>query len=214
MRNENGNYLDLNKANIALKAGLDEEGNIVCTDPGAGAGCVPWNIWETGGVTTAQTDYLEQRYYEKGDTDQEVWMGYVQGDLGDYGVKLPWAENGVDIVLGAEYRNENLNYSPDDASQAGDVGGITAPLVPVNGGYDVSEVYTEASIPLIEGKDWIKSLSLDLGYRYSDYADYSTDTYKFAGTWELDEQVMLRGGFNRAVRAPNIVDQFLSLIHI
>ena len=208
MRNENGNYLDLNKANIALKAGLDEEGNIVCTDPSAGAGCVPWNIWETGGVTTAQTDYLEQRYYEKGDTDQEVWMGYVQGDLGDYGVKLPWAENGVDIVLGAEYRNENLNYSPDDASQAGDVGGITAPLVPVNGGYDVSEVYTEASIPLIEGKDWIKSLSLDLGYRYSDYADYSTDTYKFAGTWELDEQVMLRGGFNRAVRAPNIVDQF------
>ena len=59
----------------------------------------------------------------RGDTDQEVWMGYVQGDLGDYGVKLPWAENGVDIVLGAEYRNENLNYSPDDASQAGDVGG-------------------------------------------------------------------------------------------
>ncbi len=86
--------------------------------------------------------------------------------------------------------------------------GITAPLVPVNGGYDVSELFTEASIPLIEGKDWMKSVTLDLGYRWSDYADYSTDTYKFAGTWEFDDQYLIRGGFNRAVRAPNIVDQF------
>ncbi len=65
--------------------------------------------------------------------------GYVQGDLGEYGIKLPWAESGIDIVIGAERRQENLDYNPDDASQAGDIGGLAAALVPVNGGYTVKE---------------------------------------------------------------------------
>lgn len=207
MNNRNGNYLDVAKANNALKATTDASGNIVCLDETA-EGCVPWNIWNEGGVTPEQTAYFSQTYYETGSTDQEVATGYIQGDLGDYGIKLPWAESGIVVVVGAEYREENLKYDPDDAAQAGIVGGITAALVPVDGGYDVTEGFIEANIPLVEGKNWAKAMFLDLGYRYSEYSDYNTDTYKIAGTWAIDEQIMLRGGFNRAVRAPNIVDQF------
>ena len=72
--------------------------------------------------------------------------GYVQGNLGEYGVKSPWAESGIDIVVGAERRQENLDYNPDDAAQRGDIGGLAAALVPVNGGYTVKEAFTEASI--------------------------------------------------------------------
>ncbi len=207
MNTRNGNYQDVRKSNIALKATTDADGNIVCLDSTA-AGCVPWNIWQEGGVTPEQVAYYSQTYYETGSTDQEVATGYVQGDLGDYGIKLPWAESGIVVVVGAEYRDENLKYDPDDAAQAGVVGGITAPLVPVDGGYDVTEVFAEANIPLVEGKDWAKLMSLDLGYRYSEYADYNTDTYKIAGTWAINDAIMFRGGFNRAVRAPNIVDLY------
>lgn len=207
MSNRNGNYVDVAKANTMLKATTDADGNIVCLDSTA-EGCVPWNLWTEGGVTPEQVAYYSQNYYETGNTDQEVATGYVQGDLGDYGIKLPWAESGIAVVLGAEYRSENLKYTPDDAAQAGIVGGLTAALVPVDGGYDVTEGFAELNIPLIEGKDWAKSMFLDLGYRYSDYSNYNTDTYKIAGTWAIDEQIMLRGGYNRAVRAPNIVDQF------
>ncbi|MEM6583656.1 MAG: TonB-dependent receptor [Pseudomonadota bacterium] len=206
MSNRNGNYVDTARANNALKATTDDDGNIVCIDDSDG--CVPWNIWNEGGVTQDQLDYFTQTYFEDGKTDQEVISGYVQGDLGDYGVTIPWAESGVVVVVGAEYREENLKYDPDDAAQRGDVGGLTAALVPVDGGYDVSELFIEANIPIIEGAAFAKSMYLDLGYRYSDYSEYDTDTYKIAGTWSINDSIMLRGGFNRAVRAPNIVDQF------
>ena len=67
---------------------------------------------------SAATKYIGASYYETSSTDQTVLTGYVQGDLGEYGIKLPWAESGIDIVLGAERRQENLDYNPDDASQA------------------------------------------------------------------------------------------------
>ena len=56
--------------------------------------CVPWNIFESGAVTPEQTGYLALPLFARGTTDQEVWNGYVQGSLGDYGVKMPWAETG------------------------------------------------------------------------------------------------------------------------
>jgi iron complex outermembrane receptor protein len=204
----NGNYLDVAKANLALNAVDDGNGNIVCQDSAA-EGCVPWNIWNTDGVTQDQVDYYTQQYFTTGTTDQEVWSGYVQGNLGDYGIKLPWAESGIAVVIGAEYREENLEYHPDDPSLLGVVGGLSAALVPVDGGYDVTEGYIEANVPMVEGKAWAQAITLDLGYRYSDYnSGETTDTYKFAGSWAINEQIKLRAGYQRAVRAPNIVDQF------
>jgi iron complex outermembrane receptor protein len=204
----NTGYLDVGKANTAMKATTDDDGNIVCQDATA-EGCVPWNIWSTDGVTDDQVAYLRQQYYTTGSTDQEVWSGYVQGNLGDYGIALPWAESGITVVIGAEYREENLEYHVDDPSLFGVVGGLSAALVPVDGGYDVTEGYLEANIPLVEGKAWAESITLDLGYRYSDYnSGDTTDTYKVGGAWAFNEQVKLRGSYQRAVRAPNIVDQF------
>jgi outer membrane receptor protein involved in Fe transport len=171
---------------------------------------VPWNIWQTGGVTQDQLDYIGQQYFERGTTDQKIYQGFVQGDLGDYGVKLPWAENGVTVVVGFEYREESLEYKPDDAALAGQVGGLGAALTPIDGDYDVTEGFFEASVPLVEGKDFMQSVVLDLGYRYSDYdpSGETTDTYKTALSWEINEQIKLRGSYQRAVRAPNLVDQF------
>ena len=73
------------------------------------------------------------------------------------------------------------------------------------------DLYFEASIPLIEGATLAESLVLDAGYRYSDYSfGPSTNTYKFAGNWvPVDSvRVRVRGSFQRAVRAPNVVELF------
>lgn len=208
MRNVNSNYLNTANAKEALLATRDDDGNIVCTS--GNSNCVPWNLWETGGVTPEMLAFYNQQYFERGTTDQTVFTAYVQGSLGDYGLTLPWAETGIDVVLGTEYRDENLSYDPDDAATAGAVGGLTAALTPVDGGYDVTEFFIEASIPLVEGKTLAEEVVLDLGYRYSDYdpSGETTNTYKIAGSWALNTDIKLRASFQRAVRAPNIVDQF------
>jgi outer membrane receptor protein involved in Fe transport len=64
-------------------------------------------------------------------------------------------------------------------------------------------------VPIIEDKTGAKALTLDLGYRYSDYdTDVQTDTYKAALGWAINDTIKLRGSYQRAVRAPNIVDMF------
>ncbi|MDA0891999.1 MAG: TonB-dependent receptor [Proteobacteria bacterium] len=208
MSNRSGNYFDTARLNQALDATLDSSGNVVCL-PGAAAGCAPYNLWNTGGVDAEQVAFLSQEWYEKGRTAQTVAMGYVQGSLGEYGIRSPFANNGIEIVAGLEYREEVLEYDVSDNAKAGTVGGLGAAIVPVAGRYDVTDFYVEASVPVVEDAPLAQSIVLDLGYRYSDYSTgQTTDTYKFAGSWEVNPSVKFRGSYQRAVRAPNVVDLF------
>jgi outer membrane receptor protein involved in Fe transport len=172
--------------------------------------CVAWDIWNTGGVTDAAVNWVNQQYTENGQTDQEVISAYVQGSLGDYGWVLPTAESGVEVVFGLEHREENLSLKYSDNARAGTVGGLGAALDNVTGGYKVDEVFLEASIPLLEGKTAAEEVVLDLGYRYSDYSPsgQTTSTYKAAVSWAINDSFKIRGSYQRAVRAANIVDQF------
>lgn len=176
------------------------------TDPN----CVPWNVWETGAVDPASVEYMSLPLFARGTTDQKVFSGYVAGSLGDYGIKLPSADNGVELVVGAEYRKENLNFNPDEGFRLGLGAGQGGATNPVNGSYDVNEFFTEVSIPLIEGASMAEEVTLDLGYRYSDYSTgHTTDTYGIRGGWAINSDVKLRASYQRAVRAANIRELFL-----
>ena len=67
----------------------------------------------------------------------------------------------------------------------------------------------EARVPLAQDQAFAESLSFDTAYRYSDYGDgVQTDTYKFGLEWAPIADVRLRGTYQRAVRAANIVELF------
>ena len=207
MRQVNRNYTDTGKMQLALD--VDPSGQCTSVVDGTDPLCVPWNVFQTGGVTQEATDYFAQTYFVNGQTDQRVVTGFVQGSLGEYGLQLPTADSGIDVVFGAEWREESLEYLPDDLSQQGVVGGLAAPLVAVSGGFEVMDLFMEASVPIVEDRTGAKALTLDLGYRYSDYdTDIKTDTWKTALSWAFNDSFMLRGSFQRAVRAPNIIDLF------
>ena len=62
---------------------------------------------------------------------------------------------------------------------------------------------------MVEGAPMADSIVLDLGYRYSDYSPgATTDSYKIAGIWNINPSVRDRASYQRAVRAPNVVDLF------
>jgi len=206
---------DLSNAFIAnaLDAVVDpDSGEIVCQSvlDGTDADCAPWNIFQTGGVSPEATEYLQLPLFARGTTDQTVMSGYVAGNLGAYGIKMPWAETGVDVVIGAEYREENLDFNPDNGFRKGLGAGQGGATGPVSGGYDVTEGFIEVSVPLIEGAAFAEELTLDGGYRYSDYDyDETTDTYGIRLGWAINQQIKLRGSFQRAVRGPNVQELFL-----
>jgi iron complex outermembrane receptor protein len=171
------------------------------TDPA----CVPWNIWVPGGVTPAAVKYLSIPLLVEATTTEEVVSGSISGDLSKYGVKLPWAEEGLQVDVGAEWRGESAAFLPDLESQLGNAAGAGGPTNPVSGDYHVSELFTEVRLPLATNQPLAETLALEGGYRYSDYTvGFNTNTYKLGLEWAPVRDVRLRGSYQRAVRVPNI----------
>ena len=210
---ENTYLNDLSTVNIrrALDAVRDENGNIVCRAvlTGVDPNCVPWNIFTSGAVTQEMIDYLVLPLFARGTTDQTTITAFVEGDLTEAGWQTPWANEGVVMVLGVESREENLDFQPDRGFQLGLGAGQGGATNPVSGGYDVSEFFFEASIPLIEGRELIQLLHLDTAYRYSDYSTgVSTHTWGFRAGWSITDQFSIRGSIQRAIRAANVRELF------
>jgi outer membrane receptor protein involved in Fe transport len=195
------NYFSTSKIAIALNPAL-------CA---ATSGCVLYNLFQGGGstVTPAQLNYIQEPGYTGGTTVEQVANLTLTGKLGEYGVKSPWADEGVGVALGTEYRRENISEYADAASEAGDLSGSGGASRPIGGSYDVYELFAEARVPLANDKPFVKSASLDLAYRFSDYSTAGvTDTYAVQGDWSPISDVRVRGSFQRAVRAPNILELF------
>ena len=213
MKNTYLNDLGTTKIRRALDAVTHPDtGEIVCRSvvDGSDSACVPWNIFETGGVTQEALDYIVLPLFARGTTDQSVATAYIAGEMSEYGWRVPSADTGVALVLGVETRSENLDFNPDDGFQSGEGAGQGGATNPVSGGYSVNELFMEASVPLAEGRPFAEELTLEFGLRYSDY-DYgvSTNTFGVRTGWAINHDVKLRGSVQRAIRGANVRELFL-----
>ncbi len=181
------------------------------TVSGADPNCVPYNLFTLGGVTPEAVNYVATPGFQRGQTSEQIASINFTGLLGEYGIKSPYANDGVGINVGFEYRKESLNLNTDIAFQTGDLAGQGAATLPIRGSFQVYEGFGEVRVPIIQ-QGVIYDLSLEGGYRYSNYdlgvRSFSTNTYK--GGFEVApiRAVRFRGAYNRAVRAPNIQELF------
>ncbi|HEX5262862.1 MAG TPA: TonB-dependent receptor, partial [Phenylobacterium sp.] len=204
---QSGNF-DTTRINQSLNAVTGPNGQPVCA-AGADPGCVPINIFSSQFISPAAVNFLSINSFNSGNITERVVSLAFTGKLGDYGVKSPWAAEGVGVAFGAEYRREHLDTVADFLANNGLVNGNGGANPPVNGGYDVYELFGETRIPIANDMPLAKDVSLELGYRFSDYSSIGdTNTYKVSGEWEVVDGVRLRAGYNRAVRAPNVQELF------
>jgi outer membrane receptor protein involved in Fe transport len=153
--------------------------------------------------------YVSADAQELGWTQEGIVSGSMTGDLGDWGVKSPWAQTSATAVLGAEYRQEASAFLPDLEYQIGDIEGTPAiPAVPA-GGFNVGEGFTEIQLPVVQNIPMVEDATLKGGYRYSSYsAAGSTNTWYAAADWQVMDDVRYRASMQRAVRAPNVLELF------
>lgn len=178
---------------------------------GVDPNCVPYNIFTTGGVTPAALQYLQTPGFQRGILQQSIAHGDVTIDGAEYGLKSPYADNGIGFNFGAEYRKEQQSLRVDAAFSTGDLSGQGGATPNVAGQFDVREVFAETQIPIVENNG-IELFQISAGYRYSNYkvgsGGYNTDTYKIAAELAPVRDIRFRASYNRAVRAPNIVELF------
>jgi iron complex outermembrane receptor protein len=130
------------------------------------------------------------------------------------GFDLPGGE--ARFAFGADYRFDGIVYRPDEGMQAANIDTFAAGIFganPVSGGEHFGEEYVEADLPVLGNLPGAKKLSLDLGFRHSDYSSSdangdvnsgSDETWKALLDWQVNDYVTLRGGPQRANRAPNL----------
>ncbi len=206
---QSGNF-DTTRINQSLNAVRNAAGQVVCNPAGnPDPNCVPINIFTSQLISKDAINFLSINSFSSSNNTERVASLAFTGKLADYGFKSPWASEGVGVALGAEYRREHLDTIADFLSQNGLVNGNGAANLPVNGGFDVYELFGEARIPLVSDMPFAKDVSLELGYRFSNYSSVGdTNTYKVSGEWEVVDGFRARAGYNRAVRAPSINELF------
>ena len=173
--------------------------------------CAPYNIFQSGGVTQEALNYLQVPAFATGNVDETIAHGDVTFNGTDFGLQTPWADAGIGLNVGLEYRKEQLHYNTDLENQSGDLSGGSGTVPSVSGQFDVREFFGELQVPIIQ-HSFIDELSVSTGYRHSTYHiagnSKSTDTYKVEARFAPIRDVRFRGSYNRAVRAPNIVELF------
>lgn len=170
-----------------------------CNDPALLNTPQCYNVFIPGGVTKESAAALQGNRIALRESGITSISGYVAGDVGRVG-----------LVFGFDWREETYASQFDTYSIEGDFAGAGGPAVPLTGSTVVSELFAEANVPLItEPMGFLKTFNLDLGYRYSDY--YETfggeNTYKIGFVSEMGP-VTVRGGYNKAIRAPNISELY------
>mgnify|MGYP001032364416 CR=1 FL=1 len=202
IRKQSGN--GLKSRLIQAMSAVDEN---TCVDPSNG--CVPFNLFgEIGSITPEMQAFLDTGNQQVRSSELSQLGGYIDGDLA---LSSPWSDQGVNFVLGVEYRDYTAGNTADLLSQTpGEVLGNGAAVPDLVGvGYDVKEAFAELVVPIVEGKPGFEELTLQLGGRMSDYSTTGTEyTWKVGGTYSPISAVQIRGNYQRVTRAPNVGELF------
>ncbi|CAH9062388.1 Vitamin B12 transporter BtuB [Pseudoalteromonas holothuriae] len=200
----------------ALDATTNEAGEAVCRDT-SDSSCVAYNpIFKQ--ASPEALAYAGVILHRQQKMKQTLASFVVNGDLGSTSL------GPIAFAAGLEYRKEQSSNLPDPLTYGRDENGIGLGLVglttgqsaetniflsPVEGSYDVKELFAEVSVPLLSDLPLIESLDFEVAGRYADNSITGGDfTYKTGFNWQIGYDIGSRVSFSRAVRAPNVQELF------
>jgi len=191
----------------ALQLDLTDPAGPACQDTGTNGstvGCAPLNIWGQGNISAEAADFIRTRVSSVFDYEQTIYGLNLTGDTG--GFQLPGGSIGT--AIGFERIEDKFDFRPSQALASGNIAGFNG-APPVSGNVDVSSIYAELYLPFLQGARGADLLDMELAYRLSDYSTAgNVESYKASMSWAPVESFRIRGGYNRAVRAPSIGELF------
>lgn len=182
-------------------------------DHGASICGAPINPFGIGSISEECAAHVVRGATNTTNVRQIVGEAFVTGSL----FEMPAGE--VQTAFGVMYKKDEFAFLPDASLTAisvdpvfgnnrTDIVGFNAQDV-VRGDTDSKEIYVEGNFPLLTDRPGIQRLDLTLGYRFADHSVAgSMSSYKAEGIWDVTDSFMFRGGYQRAVRAPNISELF------
>lgn len=169
------------------------------------AGCSPYNPF-SGTMSRAAANYISfDDVYPSAQEMRDVQFTVANKHL----ARLPYGPLG--IALGVEHRSLNGYWHSSWQDQAGlnsnQVRGDTG------GGYNVTEVFGELSIPLLRNLPAVKALNAEVSGRFSNYNTFGQAYNWHAGLiYAPTDDIKFRANIATGFRAPTIQDLYKAKI--
>jgi iron complex outermembrane recepter protein len=158
----------------------------------------PFGLTNSTNISAACRAYLETETHDLTQLTQTIFEASLSGAL----FTMPAGE--LRFALTLDKRDNEFEFDPDSSRENADIIG-TLPTFPAQGSTSVNEAAIEFLVPLLRDAPFAERLELNLGFRTSDYELAGrVETYKADGLWEPVKGFTFRGGFEHAIRAPNI----------
>lgn len=173
--------------------------------------CVPINLFGGfGTITPAMAAYAQAVAMQQQKYEQTIMQAVVDGPVA--AIQLPTAETPLYLSFGYEHRDEQGATIPDEClklAPASCQGGAGGNILPISGGFNVSDIFFEASLPLLEEHAFAQELSAEVGARRSDFDTVGDiSTWKAGLNWRLNDDWLFRFMQQDATRAPNVGELF------
>ena len=168
------------------------------------ANCLPYNPFGFNQASPAAQDWIRADVTREDEITQRYFGGALTFDTAGY-LELPGGP--VAFALGFEWREESSETITDELTRSGVLAGAATP--DSEGEFDVTEYFVEASLPLLADRPGVQELTLDLAFRDARYDPWGdVEAYKVGLLYSPIENLIIRGTWGKAVRAPNITEAF------
>jgi iron complex outermembrane receptor protein len=170
--------------------------------------CGGFNPFGRESISAECAAYIAVDGTDRASVDQTILEATLSGPL----LQMPAGE--LRAAFGAFYKKDEYRYTSDPVGAVilsdgrVDIQGFDA-SDDIEGEDDNTDLYVEASIPLLADRPGVRSLEAVVGYRYSDYASAGgADAYKAELLYRPVDALRLRSSYQHAVRAPSVFELY------
>ncbi|MEQ3659600.1 MAG: TonB-dependent receptor [Glaciecola sp.] len=157
-------------------------------------------------ATQAERDFLFIDRIIETEVKQTVFGGFITGDL----FNLPWNDQTVPLVVGAEWRKDEIITDANDVAADGLLAGFFSDQG-ADGSRIIREVFFETEFPLLRGQEYAEELTVTAAGRITEESFYSAEQiWSLKGIYRPNEWLTIRGTRGTSYRAPNLRERFLN----
>ena len=162
----------------------------------------PFGATNVLSLSAACQAYITKDAFSRERLTQVQVQGQITGKLFDLGA------GPAQIAFVADYRKNTYKFVPDSDQATQGIESVIASAAAA-GKISVKEAAAQLDIPLLSDKPFFKELGIGGAVRISDYnTSGSVTSFEADARWKPVDELLIRGSFQRAVRAPNIGELF------
>ncbi len=173
---------------------------------GPASACVPYNVFGTQN-SAAALNYIRYNAHEH----HQISQGTLDLNFTFDSSHIFKLQGGpIAFAGGYEYRKEESENINDPVEIANFTDNAASP--DQGGHFSVHEVFIEANAPILKDLPFAEELSLDGATREAHYSSAGwVNAYKVGGIYAPIKDLKVRATYDRAVRAPNIIEAYSGL---